>query len=50
MVGKTDGRQLRWDSHNQARRQHILDAAIGVLADADRASRCTCSRSPTAPG
>ena len=35
MVGKTDGRQLRWDSHNQARRQHILDAAIGVLADAE---------------
>jgi AcrR family transcriptional regulator len=35
MAGKTDGRQLRWDSHNQARRQHILDAAIGVLADAE---------------
>jgi AcrR family transcriptional regulator len=35
MVGKTDGRQLRWDSHNQARRQHILDAAIAVLADAE---------------
>ena len=34
MVGKTDGRRLRWDSHNQARREHILDAAIGVLADA----------------
>ena len=34
MVGKTDGRQLRWDSHNQARRQHILDAAIQVLSDA----------------
>jgi len=34
MAGKTDGRQLRWDSHNQARRQHILDAAIRVLADA----------------
>jgi AcrR family transcriptional regulator len=38
MVGKTDGRQLRWDSHNQARRQHILDAAIGVLADAEPGS------------
>src|SRR4051812_15744153 len=35
MAGKTDGRQLRWDSHNQARREHILDAAIGVLADAE---------------
>ena len=35
MAGKTDGRQLRWDSHNQARRQHILDAAIAVLADAE---------------
>jgi AcrR family transcriptional regulator len=38
MAGKTDGRQLRWDSHNQARRQHILDAAIGVLVDADPGS------------
>ena len=35
MAGKTDGRQLRWDSHNQARRQHILDAAIDVLADSE---------------
>ena len=39
MAGKTDGRQLRWDSHNQARRQHILDAAIGVLADAEPGRR-----------
>jgi AcrR family transcriptional regulator len=31
MAGKRDGRQLRWDSHNAARRQHILDAAIAVL-------------------
>src|SRR3954453_13030862 len=36
MAGKTDGRQLRWDSHNPARRQHILDTAIGVLADPER--------------
>ena len=35
MAGKTDGRQVRWDSHNQARRQHILDAAVGVLADTE---------------
>jgi AcrR family transcriptional regulator len=35
MVGKKDGRQLRWDSHNQARRQHILDAAVAVLEGAD---------------
>jgi AcrR family transcriptional regulator len=35
MAGKRDGRQLRWDSHNQARRQHILDAAIGVLSDSE---------------
>lgn len=35
MAGKTDGRQLRWDSHNAARRQHILDAAIAVLADSE---------------
>jgi AcrR family transcriptional regulator len=31
MAGKTDGRQLRWGSHNAARREHILDAAIAVL-------------------
>jgi AcrR family transcriptional regulator len=35
MAAKRDGRQLRWDSHNAARRQHILDAAIAVLADAE---------------
>jgi AcrR family transcriptional regulator len=29
--GRGDGRQARWDRHNQARRQHILDAAIAVL-------------------
>lgn len=29
--GRPDGRQLRWDKHNQARRQTILDAAIAVL-------------------
>lgn len=28
---RPDGRQLRWDKHNQARRQTILDAAIAVL-------------------
>ena len=33
--GRPDGRQLRWDRHNQARRQHILDAAIAVLEDAE---------------
>jgi AcrR family transcriptional regulator len=33
MAGKKDGRQLRWDSHNQARRQHILDAAVAVLSE-----------------
>lgn len=35
MAGKTDGRQLRWDSHNAARRQHILDAAIDVLSGSE---------------
>jgi AcrR family transcriptional regulator len=35
MAGKTDGRQLRWDGHNQARREHILDAAIEVLGDSE---------------
>jgi len=29
--GRPDGRQLRWDKHNQARRQNILDAAVAVL-------------------
>jgi AcrR family transcriptional regulator len=29
---------VRWDSHNQARRQHILDAAIEVLADSEPGS------------
>jgi AcrR family transcriptional regulator len=38
MAAKTDGRQVRWDSHNQARRQHILDAAIAVLTDAEPGS------------
>jgi AcrR family transcriptional regulator len=31
--GRPDGRQLRWDKHNQARRQTILDAAIAVLEE-----------------
>ena len=33
MVGAkvTDGRQARWDRHNQQRRQQILDAAIAVV-------------------
>jgi AcrR family transcriptional regulator len=29
--GRPDGRQARWDRHNQERRQQILDAAIAVL-------------------
>ncbi len=33
--GRPDGRQLRWDKHNQARRRTILDAAIAVLEDAE---------------
>ena len=36
MAGKTDGRQARWDGHNQARRQHILDAAVSVLAASEQ--------------
>lgn len=36
MAGKkTDGRQVRWAGHNQARRQHVLDAAIEVLAESE---------------
>lgn len=29
-----DGRQSRWEKHNEERRQHILDAAIEVLESA----------------
>ena len=32
---KTDGRQVRWDRHNQVRRQHIIDAAIEVLGETE---------------
>jgi AcrR family transcriptional regulator len=36
MAGKkTDGRQVRWAGHNEARRRQILDAAIEVLAESD---------------
>jgi AcrR family transcriptional regulator len=35
VAAKTDGRQVRWAGHNQARRQHILDAAVAVLAEAE---------------
>lgn len=28
---RTDGRQARWDKHNQTRRQVILDASVAVL-------------------
>jgi AcrR family transcriptional regulator len=33
-----DGRQARWNRHNQARRQHILDAAIAVLEETEPGS------------
>ena len=33
--GKADGRQVRWDRHNQVRRQHIIDAAIEVLGETE---------------
>ncbi len=33
--GRPDGRQLRWDKHNQVRRQTILDAAIAVLEETE---------------
>lgn len=29
--GKPDGRQLRWNQHNEARRKVILDAAVAVI-------------------
>jgi AcrR family transcriptional regulator len=34
-AAKTDGRQSRWDRHNQVRRQHIIDAAIEVLGESE---------------
>lgn len=33
--GRPDGRQARWDRHNQQRRQQILDAAIAVIEDGE---------------
>ncbi len=33
--GRPDGRQLRWDKHNQARRQTIIDAVVAVLEDTE---------------
>ena len=33
--GRPDGRQLRWDKHNQARRQTIIDAAVAVLEETE---------------
>ncbi len=36
MVGaRVDGRQARWDRHNEQRRQQILDAAIAVVEAAE---------------
>jgi len=32
---KQDGRQARWDRHNQVRRQVIIDAAIEVLGESE---------------
>lgn len=34
-TGRTDGRQARWDRHNQERRQVILDAAIAVVEESE---------------
>lgn len=33
--GRPDGRQARWDRHNQERRQQILDAAVAVIEDGE---------------
>lgn len=32
-TGRPDGRQLRWQRHNQQRRQQVIDAAIAVLEE-----------------
>ena len=34
-TAKPDGRQARWDRHNEVRRQHIIDAAIEVLSESE---------------
>ena len=34
-AARADGRQVRWDRHNQVRRQHIIDAAIEVLGETE---------------
>lgn len=32
-MGQQDGRQARWDKHNEERRAQILDAALAVIGD-----------------
>lgn len=34
-AARTDGRQARWDRHNEQRRQAILDAAIAVVEEGE---------------
>ena len=34
-AGRQDGRQARWDRHNQERRQRILDAALSVVEEGE---------------
>lgn len=33
--GRPDGRQARWDEHNQERRRRILEAAVGVIGEGE---------------
>lgn len=33
--GRGDGRQVRWDTHNQARRQKIIDAAVAAIEESE---------------
>lgn len=32
---RTDGRQARWDTHNQTRRQKIIDAAVAAIEESE---------------
>lgn len=34
-TARPDGRQVRWDRHNQERRQRIIDAAIEVISEGE---------------
>jgi len=38
MTARADGRQARWDKHNESRRQRIIDAAVEVIEESEPGS------------